>query len=175
MVPLYSALLRSHLENWIHVWESCGVGPEEGHEDDKRAGIPLLWRKFEGVELVYSGEGSSETSLLRPWHRLPRGVVHAPSLKTFKARLTGALGSLVWREGKQPMAGGWNWWTLRSFPTQAMLWLLPWMQKQSRLFNQEQCDILNISIFSPLSVTVQHQHTKMKAFSQPCKTSAIGD
>ncbi|KFO79713.1 hypothetical protein N303_01075, partial [Cuculus canorus] len=29
------------------------------------------------------------------WHRLPGEVVAAPSLKVFKARLDGALGSLV--------------------------------------------------------------------------------
>src|SRR5699024_522430 len=30
------------------------------------------------------------------WNRLPKGVVDAPSLKAFKARLDVALGSLVW-------------------------------------------------------------------------------
>ena len=30
------------------------------------------------------------------WNRLPREVVDAPSLEVFKARLDGALGSLVW-------------------------------------------------------------------------------
>ncbi|KFO71132.1 hypothetical protein N303_06316, partial [Cuculus canorus] len=32
---------------------------------------------------------------VRHWHRLPREVVDAPSLEVFKARLDGALGSLV--------------------------------------------------------------------------------
>ena len=31
----------------------------------------------------------------RPWHRLPREAVAAPSLAVFKARLDGALGNLV--------------------------------------------------------------------------------
>ncbi|KFZ54557.1 hypothetical protein N321_13400, partial [Antrostomus carolinensis] len=31
----------------------------------------------------------------RHWNRLPREVVDAPSLEAFKARLDGALGSLV--------------------------------------------------------------------------------
>ena len=31
----------------------------------------------------------------RCWNRLPREVVDAPSLEVFKARLNGALGSLV--------------------------------------------------------------------------------
>ncbi|KFQ39849.1 hypothetical protein N332_11026, partial [Mesitornis unicolor] len=33
--------------------------------------------------------------VVRHWHRLPREVVDAPSLKVFKARLDGALGNLV--------------------------------------------------------------------------------
>ena len=33
--------------------------------------------------------------VVRCWHRLPRQVVDAPSLEVFKARLDGALGSLV--------------------------------------------------------------------------------
>ena len=42
----------------------------------------------------------------RPWHRLPREAVGAPSLAVFKARLDGALSSLVWWKGSLPMAGG---------------------------------------------------------------------
>ncbi|KFO71996.1 hypothetical protein N303_14139, partial [Cuculus canorus] len=33
--------------------------------------------------------------VVRHWHRLPREAVVAPSLEVFKARLNGALGSLV--------------------------------------------------------------------------------
>ncbi|KFO70105.1 hypothetical protein N303_09515, partial [Cuculus canorus] len=33
--------------------------------------------------------------VVRNWHRLPREAVAAPSLEGFKARLDGALGSLV--------------------------------------------------------------------------------
>ncbi|GAB0196101.1 hypothetical protein GRJ2_002075400 [Grus japonensis] len=33
--------------------------------------------------------------VVRPWHRLPREVVEAPSLEVFKARLDGALGNVV--------------------------------------------------------------------------------
>ncbi|KFR08605.1 hypothetical protein Y956_00968, partial [Nipponia nippon] len=33
--------------------------------------------------------------VVRPWHRLPREVVAAPSLEAFKARLDGALSNLV--------------------------------------------------------------------------------
>jgi len=34
--------------------------------------------------------------VVRPWHRLPREVVDAPSLGTFKARLDRSLSDLVW-------------------------------------------------------------------------------
>ena len=34
--------------------------------------------------------------MVRPWHRLPSDAVDAPSLKVFKTRLGGALGSLIW-------------------------------------------------------------------------------
>ena len=33
--------------------------------------------------------------VVRPWHRLPREVVDAPSLETFKARLDRALSNLI--------------------------------------------------------------------------------
>ena len=33
--------------------------------------------------------------LVKCWHRLPREVVDPPSLEVFKARLDGALGSMV--------------------------------------------------------------------------------
>ena len=35
------------------------------------------------------------TSVVRCWNRLPGEVMDAPSLEVFKARLDGALGSLV--------------------------------------------------------------------------------
>ncbi|KFP22132.1 hypothetical protein Z169_14319, partial [Egretta garzetta] len=34
-------------------------------------------------------------SVVKHWNRLPREVVEAPSLETFKARLDGALSSLI--------------------------------------------------------------------------------
>ncbi|KFW83945.1 hypothetical protein N336_01347, partial [Phalacrocorax carbo] len=33
--------------------------------------------------------------VVKHWHRLPRGVVHAPSLETFKVRLDGTLSNLI--------------------------------------------------------------------------------
>ena len=46
--------------------------------------------------------------VVRPWHRLPREVVAAPSLAGLKARLDGALSTLGWWEMSLLMAGGWN-------------------------------------------------------------------
>jgi len=34
--------------------------------------------------------------VVKPWHRLPREVVDAPSLETLKVRLGGALSNLIW-------------------------------------------------------------------------------
>jgi len=46
--------------------------------------------------------------VVRHWHRLPREAVAAPSLAVFKARLDGALSTLVWWKVSLPMAGGWD-------------------------------------------------------------------
>ncbi|GAB0178112.1 hypothetical protein GRJ2_000276500 [Grus japonensis] len=43
---------------------------------------------------------------VRYWNRLPREAVDAPSLEVFKARLDGALGSLIWWKVSLPMARG---------------------------------------------------------------------
>jgi len=42
-------------------------------------------------------------------NRLPKEAVDAPSLQAFKARLEGALGSLVCWLATLHIAGGWNW------------------------------------------------------------------
>jgi len=44
--------------------------------------------------------------VVRPWPRLPREAVAAPSLEVFKARLDEALSNLVWWKVSLPMAGG---------------------------------------------------------------------
>jgi len=44
--------------------------------------------------------------VVRPWYRLPREAVAAPSLAGFKARLDGAWSTLGWWKGSLPMAGG---------------------------------------------------------------------
>ena len=44
--------------------------------------------------------------VVKPWHRLPREMVDAPSLETFKSRLDGALSNLVWLKVSLLAAGG---------------------------------------------------------------------
>jgi len=44
--------------------------------------------------------------VVRPWPRLPREAGAAPSLAGFKARLDGALSTLVWWKTSLSMAGG---------------------------------------------------------------------
>jgi len=46
--------------------------------------------------------------VVRPWHRVPREAVAAPSLERFKARLDRALSNLGWWKVSLLMAGGWN-------------------------------------------------------------------
>jgi len=45
--------------------------------------------------------------VVKHWNRLPREVVEAPSLETFKARLDGALSNLVWLKMPLLTAGVW--------------------------------------------------------------------
>ena len=54
--------------------------------------------------------------LVRPWPRLPREAVAAPSLAVLKARLDGALGTLGWGKGSLLVAGGWNWMSSKVLP-----------------------------------------------------------
>ncbi|KAK4827389.1 hypothetical protein QYF61_017794 [Mycteria americana] len=128
------------------------ASPEKGHENDLRAGTPLLQGQAERVGVVQPGEekavGRPYSSLpgayrkdgdrlyskaccdrtrsngfklregrcrldlrktffamrvVRHWNRLPREVVEAPSLETFKVRLDGALSNLG--RGFEPHVG----------------------------------------------------------------------
>ena len=54
--------------------------------------------------------------VVKPWPRLPREVVDAPSLETFQARLDGALSNLTQVKMSLLTAGGWAGWPLKVFP-----------------------------------------------------------
>jgi len=51
--------------------------------------------------------------VVRHWNRLPSKVVDVSSQEVFKARLDGAVSNLVWWEVSLPIAGSWNWMTLK--------------------------------------------------------------
>jgi len=61
--------------------------------------------------------------VVKHWHRLPREVVNAPSLETFKARLDGALSNLIELKMSLLTAGGWARWPLNvvSTPKHSMI------------------------------------------------------
>jgi len=60
--------------------------------------------------------------VVRPWPRLPREAVAAPSLAVLKARLEGAVSTLGWWKMSLLMAGGLEPGDLlRSLPTQTIL------------------------------------------------------
>jgi len=44
--------------------------------------------------------------MVKHWNRLPRHIVDAPSLETFKVRLDGALSNLIWLKMSLLFAGG---------------------------------------------------------------------
>lgn len=58
--------------------------------------------------------------MVKHWHRLPRRAADAPSLEVFKAKLDGALGSLIWWRTTSPHEGVGTGWVSRSNPS--ILW-----------------------------------------------------
>ncbi|GAB0191963.1 hypothetical protein GRJ2_001661600 [Grus japonensis] len=153
ILPLYSALVRPHLEYCVQLWGpstrhgAVGESPEEAmkmirglehlcYEDRLRElGLFSLEKRWLRGDFIVAfqylkgptgkdGEGlfmrecSDRTRgngfklkegrfrldvrkkfftvrVVRPWNRLPRDVVDAPSLEVFKARLDEALGNVV--------------------------------------------------------------------------------
>ncbi|XP_046786839.1 uncharacterized protein LOC124418202 [Gallus gallus] len=91
----------------IPVWkggleESCG-------ELVRRAGSDRMQGNgFEVGECRFRPDTGKRFLTVKHWDRLPSVVVNAPSLEAFKARLDGAVSSLVSREVSLPAAGGWN-------------------------------------------------------------------
>jgi len=87
-------------------WSCCSRSRD--HKDDQRAGVPLLLRQAERVEVVFSLEKRKSqfksdvrenkfytVSVVRQWTSLLGEAVDAPSLEVFKARLDGTLGNLI--------------------------------------------------------------------------------
>ncbi|KAK4810129.1 hypothetical protein QYF61_009524 [Mycteria americana] len=151
ILPFHSALVRPHLEYCVQLWSPQHKKGMElgGHENDARAGAPLLRgqdrlrevglfslekRRLQGDliaacqylkgayrkdgDRLFSkaccdrtrskgfklGEGRFRLDLrkqfctmrvVKHWPGLPREVVEAPSLATFKVRLDGALSNLI--------------------------------------------------------------------------------
>ena len=69
--------------NWLFTWVDC--------DKTRRNGFKLKERR---LKLHIRGKFFTEREM-RSWNRLPRALVAALSLEVFKARLDGALSSLV--------------------------------------------------------------------------------
>jgi len=79
--------------------------------------------------------------VVKHWNGLPREVVGAPSLETFKARLDGALSSLIWLKMSMLTAGRLHWMTSKGpFQPKAFYDLLWLTVCHSSLFRQEVLD-----------------------------------
>jgi len=96
---------------------------EDGFHGQRSAedlnGVVFCWSWNRALDVVMNGSKLKEGRFRRdirkkffpmrvvmPWPRLPREAVAAPSLAGFKARLDGALSSLVWWKMSLLMAGG---------------------------------------------------------------------
>ena len=122
ILPLYSALVRPHLEYCIQFWSpqdmrgmemldqvhtrpiEMSVGLEHLPYGDRLRELELFSlekRRLQGVlkpaiQFLKETYGKFYTvKVLRHWNRLPSEVVGAPSLEAFKTRLGRALSNLV--------------------------------------------------------------------------------
>ena len=104
-MPLYSALVRPHLEYCIQAW-GCQYRKEaELLEWVQRRATKMIrglehlsWKERKergGFRLDIRRKFFTQRVVMH-WNRLPKEVIDAPSLEAFKARLDVALGSLVW-------------------------------------------------------------------------------
>ncbi|KAK4825143.1 hypothetical protein QYF61_024140 [Mycteria americana] len=95
ILPLYSTLVRPHLEYCVQLW-----GPQ--HKEDMElleAGSDRTrgngFKRKEGRFRLDIGKKFFTMRVVRHRNRLSREVADAPSLEVFKARLDGALSNLV--------------------------------------------------------------------------------
>ena len=110
ILPLNSALMRPHLEYCFppvkRDYRKTGEGlfiracsnrtRENGFKLEESRFTLDAKKKFFTVRVV------------RHWTRLCREAVDVPSLEAFKARLDGAVSSLVWWLASLPIAEDWN-------------------------------------------------------------------
>ncbi|GAB0204535.1 hypothetical protein GRJ2_002919100 [Grus japonensis] len=107
ILPLYSALVRPHLEYCVQLCGphgAVGVSPEEatklirGLEHYRECSDRTRGNGFklkEGRFRLDVRKKFFTVRVVRHWNRLSREVVDAPSLEVFKARLDGALGNVI--------------------------------------------------------------------------------
>ena len=86
LIAALQYLKGAYKQEWCQLFERVDNGRTRGNGFKLKEGRLRLdvRRKFFTMRVVGC------------WNRLPREVVDAPSLEVFKARLHGALGSLVW-------------------------------------------------------------------------------
>ncbi|KFQ13298.1 Sodium channel protein type 5 subunit alpha, partial [Leptosomus discolor] len=100
----------------------------EGSDRTRGNGFKLEEGRFR----LDTKEGIFHMRTVRQWHRLPRAVVEAPSLGTFKVRLDGALSNLIQLKTSLLTAGGWTRWPLKvpSNPNYSMILQIPSLEKR---------------------------------------------
>ncbi|KAK4817390.1 hypothetical protein QYF61_012096 [Mycteria americana] len=91
IIPLYSALVRLHLEYCVQFWaphykrdiEEVGLFSEVTSDRTRGNGLKLCQGRFRlDIRKFYFTE-----RVVKHWNRLPREVVESPSLEVFKRRL----------------------------------------------------------------------------------------
>jgi len=88
LLPLYTALVRPHLEYSVQFWAPQFKKDEELLESN---GHKLKHRKFH----LNMRKNFFPLRVMEHWNRLPREAVESPSLQIFKTRLDKVLCSLL--------------------------------------------------------------------------------
>ncbi|KAK4823920.1 hypothetical protein QYF61_008306 [Mycteria americana] len=110
IVPLYSAVMRLHLEYCVQFWAPHYKRDIEVLDCVQRRATKLVkglkHKSAEGAGIVYPGEKEAEgrpyrslqlpeRRVVKHWNSLPREVVESPSLEVFKRRLDEVLRDMV--------------------------------------------------------------------------------